>query len=386
MSIPDVSWEIPVTIAIVSLPLIIPAIFRRIMALRTPQPTPGNGPPNSQPRPRPASSTLKATAVFYSLLAIFFWSTSQPDLFTRLRLPINTPTDTIRSALLTQRPPEFIPPSHQAASSTPGRADAATSHPLFPPELDRTLQRIDTFEIRLAYARLGHNAIASCDWCTTREDYVLYAAAGWSLSYIALLCMVGIMTEAPERRKRRAWAAGVVIAAAAIDVFLTGFVKGTMRRGDHVHYHVRAQRLRLLLHIIIPTILFILPPTPPYLTRESYVQTLQALSALSHVSNAQQSTIKHTRYAGLVRDASVSSWAEATMQSVDGALGDEEFRTVLDLARPEAEGEGKADGDSEKERKPAAERLKDWAGQAVGEVLKDLDGLVSNRGATPGVQ
>lgn len=74
------------------------------------------------------------------------------------------------------------------------------------------------------------------------------------------------------------------------------------------------------------------------------------------------------------------------MQSVDGALGDEEFRTVLDLARPEAEGEGKADGDSEKERKPAAERLKDWAGQAVGEVLKDLDGLVSNRGATPGVQ
>ncbi|KAF8605640.1 hypothetical protein BDV93DRAFT_44453 [Ceratobasidium sp. AG-I] len=386
MSIPDVSWEIPLTIAVVSLPIVIPAIFKRLRALRTPQPPPGNGPPNPQPVLRQTSSTLKTMVVSYSFLAIFFWYSSQPDLFTRLRLPINTPTDSIRSALLTQRPLEFIPPTRQGTHSTPGRADAATSHPLFSPELDRTLQRIDTFEIRLAYARLGHNAISSCEWCTTREDYVLFAAAGLSLAYVALLCMVGVVTEAPERRKRRVWAAGIVIVAAAVDASCTGFVKGAVRRGDHVQYHVRARRFRLLLHLALPTILLSLPPTPPYLTQETYMQTLQALSALSHVSAAQQSTMKHTRYAGLVRDASVSSWAEATMRSVDGALADDEFRATLDIARPDIQVEGKGETDEEKDAKPAAERLKEWAGKLVGETLKEVEGLITNRGTTPGVQ
>lgn len=233
MSIPEASWEIPLTIAVVSLPIVIPAIFARLRALRNPRPPPGNVLPNSQPVPRQTSTTLKTMVVLYSLFAVFFWYSSQPDLFTRLRLPINTPTDNIRSALLTQRPVEFIP-RRNVAHSSPGRADAVTSHPLFSPELDRTLQRIDTFEIRLAYARLGHNAISSCEWCTTREDYILFAAVGLSLAYVALLCMVGVVTEAPERRKRRVWAAAIVIVAATVDVLSTGFVKGAPRRGDHV--------------------------------------------------------------------------------------------------------------------------------------------------------
>lgn len=116
------------------------------------------------------------------------------------------------------------------------------------------------------------------------------------------------------------------------------------------------------------------------------MQTLQALSALSHVSAAQQSTMKHTRYAGLVRDASISSWAEATMRNVDEALADEEFRATLNIARPDTEGGSNLEAAGEKEPKPAAERLKDWAGKVVGETLRDVDGLIMNRGTTPGVQ
>jgi hypothetical protein len=131
--------------------------------------------------------------------------------------------------------------------------------------------------------------------------------------------------------------------------------------------------------LILPTFLLILPHNAPYLTQETFVNTVQALAALSHVSNAQQSTIKNTRYAGLVREASLHSWAEATSRKVDAALDDAEFVSALDQARPSAP-------DSEHAQKPAVVRLKDWAARAVGETLRDLDGIITGNSPQPVVQ
>ncbi|CCO32942.1 hypothetical protein BN14_07007 [Rhizoctonia solani AG-1 IB] len=111
-----------------------------------------------------------------------------------------------------------------------------------------------------------------------------------------------------------------------------------------------------------------LPHNAPYLTQETFIGTLQALSALSHVSTAQKSALKNTRYAGLVREASLHSWADITSHKVDTALEDDNFRNTLDRIRPPP-----PDGDQEK---PAVERLKDWAGRATRETLLELDSFI----------
>ncbi|KAH7332763.1 hypothetical protein B0J17DRAFT_721928 [Rhizoctonia solani] len=363
------------TIVIVALPLLLRVAVARIASFRQqtgPVREQANGQPN---KPRKTSTAMRLTVALYSFLALGMWYSSQSDLFTRLRLPITATGDQIRSALITQRPPEFIPLDLQRAyqhGNTNGlnvRKDSRTSHPLFTPELDRTLQRIETFDIRMMYCRLGHSVVASCDWCTTRDDYLLFSAVGLSLGYIALLCIIGVVTEASERRKSRTYAVVLVALAVGLDMFCTGLVKGSLRKGDRVQYYPRAHLCRLAFHIILPNALLMLPHNAPYLTQETFVNTVQALAALSHVSTAQQSTIKSTRYAGLVREASLHSWADVTSRKIDAVLEDEEFRTTLDQARP-------SPAEAEQE-KPAVERLKEWAGRMTGETLRELDGYIT---------
>ncbi|GAB1526545.1 hypothetical protein RhiTH_009712 [Rhizoctonia solani] len=316
------------TVAIVVLPLVLRTVITRIARLRHQASHSGQG-SVQQKSFRKTSAIMRLTVGLYCLLAVGMWYTSQPDLFTRLRLPVTATGDQIRSALITQRPLEFIPLDLQRAyqqgtqNGLNIRKGIRTSHPLFTPELDRTLQRIETFDIRLIYGRLGHSVVASCEWCTTRDDYLLFSAAGLSLGYIALLSIVGVITEAPERRKARTCAVAAVAFAAGLDIFFTGLTKGSLRKGDRVQ----------------------------------------------HVSTAQQSTIKNTRYAGLVREASLDSWANVTSRKVDAALEDEDFQHTLDRIRPPP-----PDADHEK---PAVERLKDWAGRTTGETLRDLDSIIT---------
>ncbi|KAG8699907.1 hypothetical protein FRC08_005041 [Ceratobasidium sp. 394] len=365
------------TLGAVAFTILLPAGLARLRRSRAQPSIP------DQPSPKKKTSrAIRISVTLYSLLAFGFWSASQPDLFTRLRLPLTATPDQIRSSLITQRPREFIPIDLQKAydQTSPtalNQQHPRTSHPLFTPSLDRVLHRIDTFGIRIVYGRLGHTVVERCEWCTAPEDYMMFGAAGLGLGYVALLVIVGVVTEAAERRKSRVWAVGVVGVAVAVDVFCTGFVKGTLRRGESVPYHVRAERFRLLLHISLPNILLLLPHNAPYLTQETYINTLQALSALSHVSTAQQTTLKHARYAGLVRDASVSSWAEAMSRNVDGALEDEEFMAKLDMTRPEEQKELGW---------PAVERLKEWAGKATAEVLEEMSLIISGVGGTGGQQ
>ena len=150
------------TVAIVALPLLLRAIVARVAGFRQQ----ANA---QQNKPRKTSMAMHVTVALYSFLALGMWYNSQSDLFTRLRLPITATGEQIRSALITQRPPEFIPLDLQRAyqeGNTNGlniRKEPRTSHPLFIPELDRTLQRIETFDTRLMYGRLGHWVIASCD-------------------------------------------------------------------------------------------------------------------------------------------------------------------------------------------------------------------------------
>ncbi|KAG8763967.1 hypothetical protein FRC11_007648 [Ceratobasidium sp. 423] len=377
------------TVAIVALPILFRVVAARVASFRQQANPIGGQATVQQNKPRKTSTTMRLTVALYSFLALGMWYSSQSDLFTRLRLPITATGDQVRSALITQRPPDFIPLELQRTyqqGNTNGlniRKESRTSHPLFTPELDRTLQRIETFDIRLIYGRLGHSVIASCDWCTTRDDYLLFSAVGLGLGYIALLCIVGIVTEAPERRKSRTYAV-VLVALASKVRFEKGIESGcdirfgliithaatlNSSRDLSQQYYPRAQLCRLALHIILPIVLLILPHNAPYLTQETFMNTVQALAALSHVSTAQQSTIKHTRYAGLVREASLSSWAEVTSRKVDVALADDEFRTTLDRVRPPPP---EAD-----EEKPAVERLKDWAGRMTRETLRDLDGFIS---------
>ncbi|QRV96249.1 transmembrane protein [Ceratobasidium sp. AG-Ba] len=241
MPLPNIPIDtIATALGFVALTILLPAGLAQLRRWRSaPNSTPDQ--PGAKPQPKKTSSAIRTTVTLYSILALAYWYYSQPDLFTRLRLPLTATGDQIRSALVTQRPKEFIPVQLQAAydhGSTHGlnvrSKEPKTSHPLFTPQLDRVLQRIETFDVRIVYSRLGHAVVESCEWCTAPEDYLVFGAAGLGLAYVVLAVVVGLVTEAPERRKSRVWAVAGIALAAAADVFCTGFVKGTLRRGENI--------------------------------------------------------------------------------------------------------------------------------------------------------
>lgn len=154
---------------------------------------------------------------------------SPPNLFTRLKIPLSTPTDDIRTLLL----------------------DHAATNPL-PKDLETLLKRLGSFEIRTLYVRyvcqspsvpiylttphrFGQIVIQTCEYCHTYDEYALYALPWPLLSYIRETAIVGLVTIkgiGPRSERLRTLGVGALVCAAVAEGYWTSTVSITVPKGN----------------------------------------------------------------------------------------------------------------------------------------------------------
>ncbi|KAM6492529.1 hypothetical protein JOM56_012253 [Amanita muscaria] len=168
-----------------------------------------------------------------------------PNVFSALKIPINTPTHVIRAALV------------QISATTDW------------------LDRLDSFELRSLYVRFGHNVVLTCDHCQTTGDYALYALPRPALAYIREMALVGLVTlEKLNRSHLRSVGVGVLVAAFVAEAYFLGTAPiavpppGTrIAPEDTFMWHDQLLFYRHLLFLTLPLTLFTLPSLLKYITR-----------------------------------------------------------------------------------------------------------------------
>ena len=69
--------------------------------------------------------------------------------------------------------------------------------------------------------RYGHDAVASCEYCSNFEDFIMYAFPGPFLEYVLEAFVVGFVTTRASGRDRwRKWGVGALVAAALKEVYI----------------------------------------------------------------------------------------------------------------------------------------------------------------------
>ncbi|KAF9266211.1 hypothetical protein L218DRAFT_922737 [Marasmius fiardii PR-910] len=183
-----------------------------------------------------------------------------PNLFTRLGLSLGTPTDAIRSLLLVASPDGTLPE-----------------------RVEMLLKRLGSAELRVMYVKFGHEALSTCQFCSTYFDFALYAFTGVFLEYLRESAVIGLVTiKSTSLERYRSIAIGVLIASAAGEAYwLTTVGIAIPREGSQknpVMWYDVLTFLRQLLFLFLPLVVhFFLPPSPPRITQEilnSYNPTL----------------------------------------------------------------------------------------------------------------
>ncbi|ESK96635.1 hypothetical protein Moror_6855 [Moniliophthora roreri MCA 2997] len=184
--------------------------------------------------------------ILYSIIIL-----PPPNIFTRLHLSLGTPTDAIRSLLL--------------------RVSDDTE---LPRPIENVLQRFGSFEMRTLYVRFGHNALATCEYCSSYTDFALYALPGPLLAYLREATLIGLITIKGTRLERyRTYGIGPLVAVAATECYWISSVAITIpkdtRAPNGIMWHDTLTLLRQVLFLLLPLILhFFLRPSPPPLTQE----------------------------------------------------------------------------------------------------------------------
>ncbi|KIP11915.1 hypothetical protein PHLGIDRAFT_124567 [Phlebiopsis gigantea 11061_1 CR5-6] len=168
-----------------------------------------------------------------------------PNLFSRLSLPITTPSDRIRSVLL-------------------DTADLGRDAPL-PRPLEELLTKLGNAEVRVSYVRFGQTVIQDCVHCKTSDQYALFAAPGPALQYIREAIFVGLLTSEYSGRSRwRTFSIVGLVAAFFGEAWWTVSAPVDIPRDgtSPTMVHDNLYLFRHLLFILLPIVLSLLPASP----------------------------------------------------------------------------------------------------------------------------
>ncbi|KAJ3765594.1 hypothetical protein FB446DRAFT_655024 [Lentinula raphanica] len=148
---------------------------------------------------QPALTVLVLCHSLYILYELFL--DPPTNLFTALDVPLSYPTDAIRSLLLMF--------SDDPASGLPSG-------------IERVLTRLESATMRLLYVRFGHDAIASCEYCTAWDDFSLYVLPDALWEYIRETIIIGVLTLKGTRHiQHRSLSLGALVAAAMFEAYIT---------------------------------------------------------------------------------------------------------------------------------------------------------------------
>ncbi|KAI0646636.1 hypothetical protein C8Q79DRAFT_909467 [Trametes meyenii] len=192
-------------------------------------------------------NALTFAVVFHSLSVLYTiilrWP---PNIFRRLDIPLTTPSETIRTILLRH-----------------GGLPEAT--PL-PKPLDALLTRLSSFEMRTLYVRFGQTVIQDCEYCSTFDEYLIFAAPRIALGYLKAAAVLGLTTIRGSGHERyRTYAVAFLVAAFIVECYWIATTPiGIPRDGRNVFmWHDNLWLLRHLLFLLLPVGVHALPRSAP---------------------------------------------------------------------------------------------------------------------------
>ncbi|KAH9943561.1 hypothetical protein B0H21DRAFT_892786 [Amylocystis lapponica] len=227
--------------------------------------------------------------IIYSLL--FFWP---PNIFQRLRLPLNAPTEKVRSLLLERA----------------GLGADAT----LPKPLETLLTRLSSFDMRTLYVRFGQAVVQDCEHCKTFDEYALFALPRALLEYIREACVLGLLTVTGSGRERwRVHTIGALVCVAVLEGY--SIATATIhipRNGLKVFmWHDRLWLLRHVLFLFLALLTHFLPPAP--FPAPSPTATLATARAALEQGMTRLASLRYARGAVLrepaLRAAAGAWWA-----------------------------------------------------------------------------
>ncbi|KAG5652502.1 hypothetical protein H0H81_004815 [Sphagnurus paluster] len=180
---------------------------------------------------------------------------SPPNIFRALQVPLNTPTDAIRTLLL--------------LGSNVKELNI---------EFEELIRRLASHDVRALYPRFGHNVLATCTYCQSFEDFAMYALPRPLISYIREIAFVGLITTS---RRKAATTALFFIFVAEFYWLLTVDIKIPLRGDsqpgtfwvrvvqsytrmysvdDLIQWHDTLLNMRHIIFLILPLLIHFLPP------------------------------------------------------------------------------------------------------------------------------
>ncbi|KAI0747147.1 hypothetical protein C8Q80DRAFT_1179676 [Daedaleopsis nitida] len=274
-----------------------------------------------QPEPLTLRNALSVGLVLHSLLILYTLVLRYPpNLFQRLRIPLTTPSETIRAVLL------------QRAGLPP---DAPLPRPL-----EALLTRLSSFDARTLYVRFGQTAIQDCEHCTTFDEYAIFAAPRMALGYVKQGVVIGLVTIRGSGHERwRTWAIGALVGAFIFEGYTLNTTPINIPRdGMNVFmWHDTCWTLRHLFFLALPLLIHFLPRSAP---PQSPIPLLSAANAGLQQTKQRLSTSRFVHAAmqrsPALRNASAEWWDR---QRVEG-----EWARADDHVRHAAEKLGKGIG------------------------------------------
>ncbi|KAI0824892.1 hypothetical protein BC628DRAFT_1321501 [Trametes gibbosa] len=220
-------------------------------------------------------------AVVFHTLSVLYTAITQgpPNIFQRLGIPLTMPSETIRTVLL--------------------QSGALPLDAPLPKPLDALLTRLSSFEMRTLYVRFGQTVIQDCEYCTTFDEYLIFAAPHMALGYITEAVVVGLITIRGSGHERlRSYAVAALGAAFIIEGYWVATTPiGIPRDGLNVFmWHDNLWMGRHLLFLVLPIVIHLLPRAPPTispaplitLVRTQLQQTQQQVVTARFVHAAMQ--------------------------------------------------------------------------------------------------
>jgi len=250
-----------------------------------------------------------------------------PNIFRAFQIPLNTPTDAIRSLLLRQ-------------SDTPDLNE----------EFEGLLRRLASFDVRTLYPRFGHNVLATCTYCHSFEDFALYALPRPVMSYIREIAFIGLVTT---RRRKAAVTALFSMAVLEFYLLVTVQIKIPLRGSNQpvVWWHDVLLTIRHTIFISLPFLVHFLPafripflsapePAPNVDTAALLLKTHQTMTHLlpvlhfvkyAHAATMRIPELRERALAWWEEEARVGAWIREDGAEDDG--GGSSGTTVRGVAR-----------------------------------------------------
>ncbi|KAJ7098229.1 hypothetical protein C8R44DRAFT_859610 [Mycena epipterygia] len=194
---------------------------------------------------QPLTSTRSLLSIFLLLHSLYFLYQiivlPPINIFTRLKIPLNTPTDSIRSLLIQQ-------------------SDTGD----LPKPLETLLKHLGSFDVKTYYVRFGHTVVSTCDYCLSFEEFGMFALPRVLISYICASAVIGLVTINNSGRERyRTLAVAAVAGAFCLEVYYISTVTIQIPKDDApvFMWHDTLYLLRRLLFLVLPPLVHILPPS-----------------------------------------------------------------------------------------------------------------------------